>query len=50
MDRAAERDATVIKMDGNSRSLSEIRFSGKKYSVAVGGEAGGAASGGSSVR
>ena len=50
MDRAPERDSTVVRMDGSSRSLSQIRFSGKKYAVAIGNDAGGSASSGSSVR
>jgi hypothetical protein len=47
------RDAAVVKMNGDgSRSLSEIRFSGKKYAVAIADEATGSSgsSSGSGVR
>jgi hypothetical protein len=50
MDRAPERDSTVVKVDNGSRALSQIRFSGKKYAVAIGDDAGGSATGGSSAR
>ncbi len=39
LERASSSDAAVVKRDGNgSRSLSEIRFSGKKYALAIGAE------------
>jgi hypothetical protein len=49
-DRAPDHDSAVVNMKGGSRDLTEIRFSGKKYALAIGGEAGGSASGGSGVR
>jgi len=48
-DRAPERDSTVVRMDGSNRTLSEIRFSGKKYALAIG-DAGAGTASGSSVR
>jgi hypothetical protein len=38
-DTASQSDAAVVNNnDDGSRSLSEIRFAGKKYAIAIGGE------------
>jgi hypothetical protein len=50
VDRTPEHDTTVVKMDNGNRSLSEIRFSGKKYVVAIGDDSGGSAGASSGVR
>jgi hypothetical protein len=50
MDRAPEHDSAVINMNNGTRDLSQIRFSGKKYALAIGSEGGSSASGGSGVR
>jgi hypothetical protein len=40
LDRPAPADSTVVKNNGDgTRTLSEVRFSGKKFSLAVGEEA-----------
>jgi hypothetical protein len=48
LDRAASRDSavTVVNPDGH-KSLNEIRFSGKKYALAIGAESAKAESGNS---
>jgi hypothetical protein len=47
VDRAPERSSVLARQEGNgSASLAEIRFSGKKYVLRIGGEAGGADAGG----
>jgi hypothetical protein len=50
MDHAAEQDSAVVNTNNGTRDLSEIRFSGKKFSLAINGGGGGASSGASSVR
>lgn len=51
MERPAQADSAVVKQDGGgSRVLSEIRFSGKKYSLSFGDEAAGGSGSSSSVR
>lgn len=38
-DQAAQNDAAVVSNNSDgSKSLSEIRFAGKKYAIAIGGE------------
>ncbi len=40
LDQTSQSDATVVKNNGDgSRSLSEVRLSGKKFAIAVGEEA-----------
>jgi len=40
LDQPSQSDATVVKNNGDgSRSLSEVRLSGKKFAIAVGEEA-----------
>ena len=38
LSNAPSDNAAVVSNDGGTRSLSEIRFSGKKYALALGGE------------
>jgi hypothetical protein len=38
MDRAVERNSVVTVDDSGRKSLSEIRFSGRKYALAIAGE------------
>jgi hypothetical protein len=46
LDSAARNDAAVVSSDGNgSKTLSQIRFSGKKFALAVGSESADAATG-----
>jgi hypothetical protein len=49
MDHAADHDSAVFNMSNGERDLAEIRFSGKKFVLAITGQGGGA-SGGSSSR
>jgi hypothetical protein len=49
LDHASSYDSAVVNTKGDgSRTLSQIRFSGKKFALEVSGEAGGSASGSSS--
>ena len=49
LDRAPDYDSAVLNTGNNgARNLSQIRFSGKKWALEVGGEGGGASSSGSS--
>lgn len=49
LEQAASYDSAVVNTDGNgSRNLSQIRFSGKKFALEVGGGAGAGMGGGSS--
>jgi hypothetical protein len=51
LDRSPEDNAAVVRTDENgSRVLAQIRFSGKKTALQIGGEASGSSSGGSSIR
>ena len=46
LDRSSDSNAAVTKLNGDgSKSLSEIRFSGKKYALAIGEESSKAKSG-----
>jgi hypothetical protein len=39
LDRPAQADSTIVRMNADgSKALSEIRFGGKKYSLAIGNE------------
>jgi hypothetical protein len=39
LDRPAQADLTIVRMNADgSKALSEIRFGGKKYSLAIGNE------------
>ena len=39
LEQSSDRDSTVLKSNGDgSKSLSEIRFNGKKYALAIGNE------------
>jgi len=49
LDRASNYNSAVVNTDNSgARVLSQIRFSGKTMALTVGGESGGASSGGSS--
>jgi hypothetical protein len=47
VDRAPEHDSAVVNVNKGERDLAQIRFSGKKYVLAIGNESGGASSGSS---
>ncbi len=48
LDRAPGRDSAVISMNDGHKSLNEIRFSGRKYALAIDTETAKAESGGTS--
>lgn len=47
LNQSAESDQALVKNDNGGRSLSEVRFEGKKYALQIGGEGGMADAGGS---
>jgi hypothetical protein len=51
LDRSPDQDAAVVTTNGDgSRTLAQIRFSGKKTAVEIGEPASGSSSSGSSIR
>ena len=47
LNQSAQSNQALVKSENGGRSLSEVRFEGKKYALQIGGEAGMAEAGGS---
>lgn len=47
LNQSAQANQALVKSENGNRSLSEVRFEGKKYALQIGGEAGMAEAGGS---